>query len=67
VPSVLEEVARVVVYVDLSGRHNLFETELTPLLYNASGEEISGVKVTPQKITVTVQLGRTGDSDASSP
>lgn len=70
-PSVLEQVARVVVKVDLSGRHNLFETEIAPLLYNALGEEMSGVKVAPQKVTVTVHFARAGDEagggDASFP
>ncbi len=67
VPSVLEQVARVVVHVDLSERHNLFETELTPLLFSTSGEEISGVAVTPPKISVKVHLSRTGENDAPSP
>jgi YbbR domain-containing protein len=67
VPSVLEQVARVVIHVDLSERHNLFETELTPLLFNASGEEISGVAVSPSKISVTVHLSQTDESEASSP
>ncbi|MDI9457866.1 MAG: CdaR family protein [Dethiobacteria bacterium] len=56
VPSVLEQVARVVVYVDLSGRSDRFETEITPLLLNAFDEEVAGVTVEPPKVTVMVHF-----------
>lgn len=67
VQAVLEQIARVVIYIDLTNRHDRFETELAPLLLNASGEEISGVAVTPPKISVTVHLSQTDESDASTP
>lgn len=66
VPSVLEQIDRVVVYVDLSGRSDRFETEITPLLMDASGEEIAGVAVTPPKVTVMVHLVQE-DSNGSTP
>ncbi len=56
VPSVLGEVARVVIHVDLSGRHGTFEIEEAPQLLTVSGEEISGVTAAPPKIAVTVNL-----------
>ncbi len=67
VPSVLEQVARVVIHVDLSEKRSLFETELSPLLYNDSGEEIGGVAMAPQKISVTVRLSQTEESEDPAP
>lgn len=68
VSSVLEGVARVIVHVDLSERHGIFEVELAPQLLTASGEEISGVKAVPPKIVVTVTLIQIDESgEAFSP
>lgn len=68
VPSILDEVARVVVHVELSERHGIFELELAPQLLTAAGGEISGVTVTPPKTAVTVNLiqaDENGEASAS--
>lgn len=65
VPSVLEGVAGVVIRTDLSGKEGSFETEAVPILLDASGEEISGVAVVPQRISVTVNLRQSEESDAA--
>lgn len=67
VPSVLEQVARVVVRVDLSERQNPFEIELAPLLFSFSGEEISGVAVSPAKITVDVRIVQVAEENSTPP
>lgn len=66
VPSILDEVARVVVHVDLNERHGIFELELAPQLLTAAGGEISGVTVTPPKIAVTVNLIQADESGEAS-
>ncbi len=63
VQSVLDQIDQVVVHVDLSEKQSPFEIEVAPILYNASGEEISGVAMTPQKVSVVVHLSQTETDD----
>lgn len=63
VPALLEKVARVVVYVDLSEQSDRFETEVMPLLLDGDGEEIGGVTVSPPKVTVMVHLAAAEESE----
>ena len=67
VPSLLEQVDRALILVDLGGKSGSFEIELAPLLYDVTGEEMSGIVFSPSKILVTVHLRENGRDDAASP
>ncbi|NLA05609.1 MAG: hypothetical protein GX881_07865 [Firmicutes bacterium] len=56
VNSLLSKVARVVVYVDLKDRKDYFEVEAVPQLLDSSGKEVTGVVISPPKVTVAVHL-----------
>lgn len=52
----LNKVARVVVSVDLSDQKDYLEVELTPQLLDESDKEITGMVISPPKVTVAVQI-----------
>lgn len=54
--SIFEQVDRIVLRVDQSGIRDQYRQELTPVAVNSQGEEVAGVRLFPDKITVTITL-----------
>lgn len=54
--SILAQVDRVVLPVNLDGRKELIQDELVPLVLDRAGEEITGITVIPATVEVFVRL-----------
>lgn len=54
--SVLDSIGRVVAYVDLNGRRQSFQVTPAPVVFDLSGEEISGLEIKPARVTISVDM-----------
>lgn len=58
--SLMEQVDRVVLPVDLSGKREDYQEEITPKALDSDGEKITGITIVPEKVNIFVELQRQG-------